>query len=1171
MLHAAQIGVGIGQATMFYVGGYEGRCEYFAAGPSLRECFAAADAAVSGDVIVSGAVWEEVKEECQSAMRENGFHAITAMEKTVRKRSVKQTTTTHNVSYQALRGYAPPVLLSAYDLETSIGQSMRGWTVSVVQASVLFVNLGIGGLMDQLALDCSKIHVAVLTVQRIVQTLQGCIHRFTVDDKGCVMKVVFGAHLPHEDQPYRALLAALQLRQALSLQGIQPAVGVASGLSLIGPVGSAARQEFTVHGDKIILAARLMQLAANYGGMVLCDERTYASTRDDVRFVQLQPVELKGKSAIVRPYRPVASSELLEKPTLTVKPSLEYCSSLEAIKRTLNECSGWLADQAPTFRALVVTGSHGAGKTQLLMQARSRCEKANCRVLHVRCRAHEAAQRGALLRRLFAQLCGHDVWPSLQHITPMMSTNANAEEALVEYELKLLHSHAAAASLPATGSPSSSPFASPYSVRPSPRTNIQAPSARTQSPCEEGMSVTSKEAVTESSEGSCSPMESLRASRANAAEHVEEAPGADATTSGRLTLIIDDLHHADAHSCEVLERLARSVPEKVLMLLTCREPRVSLGIPALPTKGVNDEAPFSPGHRLVHKVATMKDSITSLNLRPVSAPICDQLACAELGVASLPSEASSLVYRRSGGCPLLCQSIARNLVHRGALFIEGGNAELVTACSERMLNSAATEALIESCHSVLCVKLSELSILQQLLLKAMSLLPEPCSQSLLMQALPVQISQNLFTTQLRELRDRHLIAAPSSHRRSLPGHLSTSAGGAGGEIVYQFVDVGMREVCQHLMVDSQKRQIRLRIAAANESKQVLGSLADSLTSSVGSEEGLARSLSPSMLRSSKLRDSLGLPGRPAAVRTEGESASSAGTGTGDEISVYSSSLDCDPHWWMARSPATARSPARLQSSLRPSPLQTPSRMNRRQARMESGSSTPSNLGGRAAAKGSGRPDRTQRPQVQSSTSSTSPASTHKSSPTSSPWHSFSHGSVRTKNPQSTTHAGRSASPSPTGYPVLATANRDSPSSHAQQEQPPRKRSKIARHMAIRVARPVVSLLLSRRRRTATVRPSAAQAQRNARSVVVTTPPRAVMLVDADRSPPLDGAHNLASGPLGGGAPFTTLPRSIVSDLEECDRSLDGRMAGSIAPASEALAMLVGTHRRHCPPASRKLF
>ena len=30
----------------------------------------------------------------------------------------------------------------------------------------------------------------------------------------------------------------------------------------------------------------------------------------------------------------------------------------------------------------------------------------------------------ALLRRLFAQLCGHDVWPSLQHISPMLAKKA---------------------------------------------------------------------------------------------------------------------------------------------------------------------------------------------------------------------------------------------------------------------------------------------------------------------------------------------------------------------------------------------------------------------------------------------------------------------------------------------------------------------------------------------------------------------------------------------------------------------------------------------------------------------------------------------------------------------------------------------------------------------------
>ena len=291
-----KVGVGIGPATMFYVGGHEGRCEYFASGTALRECFDACELASSGDVILSAHVIAQVKDVSQGKALQNGFFSLLSMEKTYRKRSLnrmaKPTSTLSPDALRALRSYAPPVLLSAQRLEGSLShQSVRGWTVSVVQSSVVFVNLGLGGFLDASNLDCGKIHTAVTTVQRAVAALQGCIHRFTVDDKGCVMKIVFGAHLPHEDQPYRALLAALQIRQLLSLQGIQPSVGVASGESLIGPVGSAVRQEFTVHGEKIILAARLMQLAAKYGGMVLCDETTFLATRDDVRFVHLRPVE----------------------------------------------------------------------------------------------------------------------------------------------------------------------------------------------------------------------------------------------------------------------------------------------------------------------------------------------------------------------------------------------------------------------------------------------------------------------------------------------------------------------------------------------------------------------------------------------------------------------------------------------------------------------------------------------------------------------------------------------------------------------------------------------------------------------------------------------------------------------------------------------------------------
>ena len=621
----------MGPIAMFYVGGHGGRCEYFAAGPALRECFDAGEVATKGDVIVSQAVWSEVKDVCQGTGLEDEFYSLKSMEKTFRKKSVNRMKRAElsKDALQSLRSYAPPVLLSAQSLEASLKLSVRSWTVSVIQASVLFVNLGIGSFMDTIALDCEKIHTAVVTVQRIVQTLQGCIHRFTVDDKGCVMKVVFGAQLPHEDQPYRALLAAMDLRHALSLQGIQPAVGVASGESLVGPVGSAVRQEFTVHGSKVILAARLMQLAKQYGGMVLCDEATFQATRDDVRFVYLRPVQLKGRSAKVQPYRPVASSELLEKPMLTAKPNEAYSQALGSVQHALQECSDWLASDAPQFRALVVTGTHGFGKTQLLMQARSRLAT-TCRVLHIRCRKHESLQRGAVLRRLFAQLCNHDVWPSMHHITPMMAESPLAEEeqenALIQFELRMLNSHAAVSS------------------------------------AGDGSSV----------RGAISP--------------------------ARLALIIDDIHHADSHSCDLLSHLIADAPTNMFLLMACREARKSL---TATSAGLDDGlSSLSSGHRLVHAVTSKRNQpdapkILSVHLRALGTPGCRALACTELGVSTIPVEVVSHITRRSAGCPLLCKSIARALLRQGVIRIgEGQACELVPGSSERIMNNAIHSALV---------------------------------------------------------------------------------------------------------------------------------------------------------------------------------------------------------------------------------------------------------------------------------------------------------------------------------------------------------------------------------------------------------------------------------------------------------------------------------------------
>ena len=65
------------------------------------------------------------------------------------------------------------------------------------------------------------------------------------------------------------------------------------------------------------------------------------------------------------------------------------------------------------------------------MQSRVALERRSpaCKVVHVRCRAHEQGDDGSLARRLCAQLCGYDVWASLKYIIPLLGQAAAGQAA----------------------------------------------------------------------------------------------------------------------------------------------------------------------------------------------------------------------------------------------------------------------------------------------------------------------------------------------------------------------------------------------------------------------------------------------------------------------------------------------------------------------------------------------------------------------------------------------------------------------------------------------------------------------------------------------------------------------------------------------------------------------
>ena len=106
---------------------------------------------------------------------------------------------------------------------------------------------------------------------------------------------VFGAPVAHEDDPERAVRAALAIRDALAEEGeLEVRIGITTGEALIALDARPETGEGMASGDVVNTAARLQ--AAADPGSVLVDEATYRATETVVAYANSDAIEAKGKS-----------------------------------------------------------------------------------------------------------------------------------------------------------------------------------------------------------------------------------------------------------------------------------------------------------------------------------------------------------------------------------------------------------------------------------------------------------------------------------------------------------------------------------------------------------------------------------------------------------------------------------------------------------------------------------------------------------------------------------------------------------------------------------------------------------------------------------------------------------------------------------------------------------
>src|SRR5829696_9650587 len=119
----------------------------------------------------------------------------------------------------------------------------------------------------------------------------GAVEKFIGD----AVVAVFGAPAAHEDDPERAVRAALAIRDwAREQDALELRIGVTTGEALVSLGARPEQGEAMVKGDVVNTAARLQAAAPT--NAVLVAESTYWATRDRIDYREVEPVEAKGKA-----------------------------------------------------------------------------------------------------------------------------------------------------------------------------------------------------------------------------------------------------------------------------------------------------------------------------------------------------------------------------------------------------------------------------------------------------------------------------------------------------------------------------------------------------------------------------------------------------------------------------------------------------------------------------------------------------------------------------------------------------------------------------------------------------------------------------------------------------------------------------------------------------------
>lgn len=210
-------------------------------------------------------------------------------------------------------------------------------------------------------------------VSEVIYRYEGTIAQLLGDG----VLAFFGAPITHEDDPRRAINAALDIQASIaeyrrslsaekSVENFEMRVGLNTGLVIVGNIGGDLHMEYLAIGDTVNLAARIQDAAEP--NTILITENTHRLVATLFDFQDRGTIEVKGKAEPIHVYRVIRE----RKDAVPTRGIAGLSSPMVGRARELSTLMQSIANVSAGQGSIIsIIGEAGLGKSRLVAEWRT--------------------------------------------------------------------------------------------------------------------------------------------------------------------------------------------------------------------------------------------------------------------------------------------------------------------------------------------------------------------------------------------------------------------------------------------------------------------------------------------------------------------------------------------------------------------------------------------------------------------------------------------------------------------------------------------------------------------------------------------------------------------------------------------------------------------------------